>query len=84
MLCRSLRPSEPRVWPEYGPTPRYAPGVEFEWDPNKASSNLEKHGVPFDELPPPSAILYHSPLPIPTILTTRNGSFCWGRRSPVS
>lgn len=23
--------------------------MEFEWDPNKAASNLEKHGVPFDE-----------------------------------
>ncbi|MGH2779045.1 MAG: BrnT family toxin [Actinomycetota bacterium] len=23
--------------------------MEFEWDPNKADSNLEKHGVPFDE-----------------------------------
>lgn len=23
--------------------------MEFEWDPNKADSNLEKHGVSFDE-----------------------------------
>jgi len=23
--------------------------MEFEWDPNKAESNLEKHGVAFDE-----------------------------------
>ena len=23
--------------------------MEIEWDPNKADSNLEKHGVPFDE-----------------------------------
>jgi len=23
--------------------------MEFEWDLNKADSNLEKHGVPFDE-----------------------------------
>ena len=23
--------------------------MEFEWDPNKADSNLEKHGVAFDE-----------------------------------
>jgi uncharacterized DUF497 family protein len=23
--------------------------LNFEWDPNKASSNLEKHGVSFDE-----------------------------------
>ena len=27
----------------------YAPSMEIEWDPNKADSNLEKHGVPFDE-----------------------------------
>jgi uncharacterized protein len=25
------------------------PGVEFEWDPNKAASNLRKHGVRFAE-----------------------------------
>lgn len=24
-------------------------GVEFEWDTNKAESNLEKHGVSFEE-----------------------------------
>lgn len=24
-------------------------GIEFEWDPNKASVNLEKHGVAFEE-----------------------------------
>ncbi|MFM9266831.1 BrnT family toxin [Tychonema sp. BBK16] len=24
-------------------------GVEFEWDTNKAKSNLEKHGVSFEE-----------------------------------
>lgn len=23
--------------------------MEFEWDPNKAASNLDKHGLPFDE-----------------------------------
>ena len=23
--------------------------MQFEWDPDKADSNLEKHGVPFDE-----------------------------------
>ncbi|MCA1704812.1 MAG: BrnT family toxin [Actinobacteria bacterium] len=23
--------------------------MEFEWDPKKADSNLQKHGVPFDE-----------------------------------
>jgi len=23
--------------------------VKFEWDPNKASSNIKKHGVSFDE-----------------------------------
>ncbi|MPZ69746.1 MAG: BrnT family toxin [Actinobacteria bacterium] len=23
--------------------------MDIEWDPNKADSNLEKHGVPFDE-----------------------------------
>ncbi|MCA1675884.1 MAG: BrnT family toxin [Actinobacteria bacterium] len=23
--------------------------MEIEWNPNKADSNLEKHGVPFDE-----------------------------------
>ena len=23
--------------------------MEFEWDPEKASTNLSKHGVPFDE-----------------------------------
>ncbi len=24
-------------------------GIEFEWDPDKASSNLDKHGVAFEE-----------------------------------
>ncbi len=24
-------------------------GLEFEWDPKKAQSNLDKHGVSFDE-----------------------------------
>jgi len=24
-------------------------GITFEWDPNKASSNIKKHGVSFDE-----------------------------------
>lgn len=24
-------------------------GIEFEWDPEKASSNLDKHGVAFEE-----------------------------------
>jgi uncharacterized protein len=24
-------------------------GVEFEWDNNKAQSNIEKHGVTFEE-----------------------------------
>ncbi|MGH2753713.1 MAG: BrnT family toxin [Actinomycetota bacterium] len=28
---------------------RYAASMEIEWDPNKADSNLKKHGVPFDE-----------------------------------
>lgn len=28
---------------------RYAQSVEIEWDPNKADSNLEKHGISFDE-----------------------------------
>jgi uncharacterized protein len=27
----------------------YAPSMDIEWDPDKADSNLEKHGVPFDE-----------------------------------
>lgn len=27
----------------------YTPGVRFDWDPDKASSNLSKHGVSFDE-----------------------------------
>lgn len=29
--------------------PRYARSMEFEWDPYKADSNLEKHRIPFDE-----------------------------------
>lgn len=28
---------------------RYAQFMEIEWDPNKADSNVEKHGVPFAE-----------------------------------
>ena len=24
-------------------------GIDFEWDPNKAARNLQKHGVPFEE-----------------------------------
>ena len=24
-------------------------GIDFEWDPNKASRNLQKHGVSFEE-----------------------------------
>jgi uncharacterized DUF497 family protein len=24
-------------------------GIDFEWDPNKATRNLGKHGVPFEE-----------------------------------
>ena len=24
-------------------------GIEFEWDPNKAARNLQKHGVSFEE-----------------------------------
>lgn len=45
-----------RLWPgqqgclplvEVGP--RYARSMEFEWDPKKAASKLEKHDVPFDE-----------------------------------
>ncbi len=27
----------------------YTPGVLFEWDPEKAAANLEKHGVGFEE-----------------------------------
>lgn len=26
-------------------------GIEFEWDKNKAESNVEKHGVTFEQAP---------------------------------
>lgn len=35
--------------PAIGGSRRYNSGVEFEWDPAKASTNLTKHGVAFDE-----------------------------------
>ncbi|MFM8953279.1 MAG: BrnT family toxin [Planctomycetaceae bacterium] len=38
-------------------------GIDFEWDPEKAASNLAKHGVPFHEagtvFGDPLAITYH-------------------------
>ena len=80
-----------RIWPEQQSCPplveagpRYAASMEFEWDPNKAASNLEKHGVAFEE----AATAFGDPLSLtiadPTIPMKRTGSFCWGRRSPVA
>lgn len=62
----------------------YAGSMEFEWDPTKADSNLEKHGVPFDEATTAFGILSHSPFPTPIILTTRNDSSCLASRSKVA
>ena len=71
-----------RIWSETAP--RYAQWVEFEWDPNKAATNLEKHGVPFDE----AATAFGDPLSLtiadPDHSAMRSGSFCWARRSPVA
>lgn len=33
-------------------------GIEFEWDPEKAATNLEKHGVSFEE----AATVFRDPL----------------------
>ena len=45
----SLAGAEQERRNEADPGARYAQSMEIEWDPNKAESNLEKHGVAFDE-----------------------------------
>ena len=47
LTCTERFSAEVEGW--FKPGARYAASMEFEWDPNKAASNLEKHGVPFDE-----------------------------------
>ena len=42
------------------PDPAILRDVEFDWDPDKATSNLRKHGVSFDE----AATVFADPLSI--------------------
>jgi uncharacterized DUF497 family protein len=52
--------------------------LQFEWDPDKAESNLKRHGVSFEE----AATAFGDPLSqrLPTRITrtTKSGRFCLG------